>query len=168
VRRALFGLSVDDAARFDSFTEPGVGSCIRWTGATDRDGYGRFSLHNQMRQAHRVAYQQRQGRWLPPTVHIAHVCRQPSCVQPWHLIESTPAQTWLRGSVKNEVPAIGPVQQTSALKLRHQELRTQRRREEHTELISKAYKSLNLTQQQYRLEYGQSVFVARLVLWVAE
>jgi hypothetical protein len=166
--RALFGLSVDDAARFDSFTEPGVGSCIRWTGATDRDGYGRFSLHNQMRQAHRIAYQQREGRWLPPTVHIAHVCRQPSCVQPWHLIESTPAQTWLRGSVKNEVPAIGPVKETSALKARHQELRTKRRREEHTDLIRQAHESLNLTQQQYRLDYGQSVFVARLVLWVAE
>lgn len=60
-------------------------TCWLWTGALDKDGYGRFSIgHTGRRKPHRVAYELEYGQ-LQPGVHLDHACHAPSCVRPTHL-----------------------------------------------------------------------------------
>lgn len=75
----------------DSFTpEPNTG-CWLWDRGVDRRGYGRLSFLAKPHLAHVVAYESRFGR-VPRGREVHHICRQPSCVNPDHLVALTPEQ----------------------------------------------------------------------------
>lgn len=64
------------------------GECHRWTGATTPEGYGRFSVGNRSRPAHRVALEL-VGVEIPAGMTVDHVhargCQFRDCVRVDHL-----------------------------------------------------------------------------------
>ena len=83
--------------RFIRYVMPVTESgCHLWTGATSR-GYGVIA-NDDMRlvKAHRVAYENAYGS-IPDGLHIDHLCRVRSCVNPIHLEAVTQKENTLRG-----------------------------------------------------------------------
>ncbi len=75
--RASFSLRFDKA---------GLDDCWSWNGHLDRQGYGHFGMFGINLRAQRAAF------WLfvrepKAGLHIDHVCRNKSCVNPNHLRE---------------------------------------------------------------------------------
>ncbi len=73
--------------RFDAKwrVDPATG-CHVWTATTVSSGYGSFYVQRHGRQilAHRFAYERGNGS-IPHGLHIDHLCRNKSCVNPAHL-----------------------------------------------------------------------------------
>jgi hypothetical protein len=67
--------------------------CWRWGGRLDRDGYGR-AIGNRL--AHRLAWGAARGP-IPEGLHIDHLCRTRSCINPAHMEPVPPAVNTLRG-----------------------------------------------------------------------
>lgn len=74
----------------------GLGYCWLWSGWKTNKGYGMFLMHDKNRLAHRVAYEILRGP-IPPGLHIDHLCRTPSCVNPDHLEPVTQRVNTMRG-----------------------------------------------------------------------
>lgn len=70
--------------------------CHQWTGAKDRDGYGKFQLDGKCIFAHRYAYQCRYGA-LDTSLVIDHLCRNRACVNPEHMEQVTTQENTRRG-----------------------------------------------------------------------
>ena len=74
--------------------------CWTWLGGKNKLGYGHFWAGPDMPQrrvmAHRFAYESVVGP-IPPGLHIDHLCRNPSCVNPAHLEPVTLAENTRRG-----------------------------------------------------------------------
>lgn len=65
--------------------------CWLWLGAKTPDGYGRFYISpGRYQAAHRFAYEQLVAE-IPAGLELDHLCRQPSCVNPWHVDPVTTA-----------------------------------------------------------------------------
>ena len=92
-----------DLERFTSkYTEDPESGCWVWHGSRTPLGYGRFWF-GRGQQAHRVSYEYHVGP-IPEGLHIDHLCRNTSCVNPDHLEPVTPRENILRGigvSAKN-------------------------------------------------------------------
>lgn len=58
--------------------------CWQWTGATNSGGYGKFSSSGSPGYAHRWAWAHFNGP-IPDGLVIDHLCRNRSCVNPWHM-----------------------------------------------------------------------------------
>lgn len=58
--------------------------CVLWPYYTDRKGYGQFRMGKRMHWAHRVSYALFVGP-IPEGMTVNHKCRNPSCVNPYHL-----------------------------------------------------------------------------------
>lgn len=78
-----------DSERFwQNVIVPRVGhvrGCWLWSAARSLKGYGRFDPHRGVHLlAHRYAYEQARSL-IPVGLELDHLCRQPICVNPWHL-----------------------------------------------------------------------------------
>ena len=62
----------------------GPESCWEWQAARNWRGYGRFAVKRVEIGAHRVAYMMDVGP-IPDGLHLDHLCRNTSCVNPAHL-----------------------------------------------------------------------------------
>lgn len=60
------------------------GDCWVWTGSKRRRGYGRINIEGKSVVAHRFAYELLVGP-IPDGLHLDHLCRNTSCVNPDHL-----------------------------------------------------------------------------------
>ena len=70
---------------WDKVDKRGPDECWNWTGARDKNGYGKFAhAVGATDRAHRVSYRMHTGE---PTdgVEVMHLCDNPSCVNPVHL-----------------------------------------------------------------------------------
>ena len=75
--------------------------CWEWTGRFDRYGYGavKLKIGGRVRNigAHRVSWWAHRGP-IPGGLHLDHLCRVRSCVNPWHLEPVTSAENSRRGA----------------------------------------------------------------------
>lgn len=72
--------------------------CWEWTASRNRKGYGRFYIGNRTNTfAHRWAYEQMVAP-IPDGLDLDHLCRNHSCVNPWHLDPVTHAVNMARYS----------------------------------------------------------------------
>lgn len=71
--------------------------CWLWQAAPDAAGYGRISIGNQVRYAHRVSYETFIGP-IPDGLTIDHLCRIRRCINPTHLEPVTLAENVRRAN----------------------------------------------------------------------
>lgn len=60
------------------------GDCWIWTGHRDRNGYGSSRINRKNAPVHRVTYEYFIVE-VPDGLELDHLCRNRSCVNPWHL-----------------------------------------------------------------------------------
>lgn len=78
--------------------------CWLWTGAPDKDGYGRVQVDRRTCRVHRVVYEMFFGA-IPDGLVIDHLCRVRNCVNPNHLEPVTDRENLLRGETFNAANA---------------------------------------------------------------
>lgn len=64
---------------------PAVSGCIVWTGACDKDGYGKFTKKGWPDRAHQAAFVASNGE-IPDGQIVRHTCDNPPCINPDHLV----------------------------------------------------------------------------------
>jgi hypothetical protein len=74
--------------------------CWLWTGHVDKDGYGKACFRGHGKQehwrAHRLLYRELIGDIQQEYV-LDHLCRNRSCVNPWHMEVVTTLENYRRG-----------------------------------------------------------------------
>lgn len=70
--------------------------CWVWSLRVDEHGYGRINRVGESPYAHRSYYEKSVGP-IPDGLHLDHLCRNPSCVNPEHLEPVTHAENVRRG-----------------------------------------------------------------------
>ena len=95
-------------ARFLQYVKEDEKGCWIWTGAKSRTEYGAlygvFSIGNHRTSAaHRVAYAMFYRIVPPPGEPLDHLCRVPTCVNPWHLEQVTHQENAIRGQLARSV-----------------------------------------------------------------
>lgn len=81
-------------------------SCWLWVGATNGEGYGCITIHNESLMTHRVMYEALVGP-IPDGLFIDHLCRVHNCVNPEHLEPVTHGENVRRGYEARRVGAAG-------------------------------------------------------------
>lgn len=74
--------------RLDTCTERLPDGCLVWTGARNRDGYGRARSGGKRVSVHRWVYEREHGP-IEPGVLIDHACWNRACVEVTHLRPAT-------------------------------------------------------------------------------
>lgn len=85
-----------DADRFWVRVTEAPTGCWLWDAEKNLRGYGSFSVNGQKVHAHRWAYESMVAP-IPAGLHLDHLCRVTTCVNPWHLDPVTPRVNTLRG-----------------------------------------------------------------------
>jgi len=75
----------------------GEGGCWNYTGSRDARGYARMSVEGRSWLAYRYAYTALIGE-IPDGLELDHLCRNPTCCNPWHLDPVTHQINVQRGS----------------------------------------------------------------------
>jgi hypothetical protein len=77
----------------------GIGECWEWQHHKTRDGYGKFWIFERQSDilAYHFAYEQVIGP-IPEDLSLDHLCRNPGCVNPYHLEAVTIRENILRGN----------------------------------------------------------------------
>lgn len=76
--------------------------CWEWLASRYPEGYGVFRIGSRLDgsyrtiPAHRFAYELLRGA-IPDGFHLDHLCRNPGCVNPWHLEVVTGEENMQRG-----------------------------------------------------------------------
>lgn len=65
-----------------------VKDCWNWAGAKKPSGYGNVRINSEYKLAHRVAFTIHNGE-IPPGFIVCHICDNPSCCNPSHLMLGT-------------------------------------------------------------------------------
>lgn len=78
-----------------AYPEPNSG-CWLWEGRLDRNGYGHVKYQNRSWLAHRIVYTLLRTD-VPAELHLDHLCRNTSCVNPDHLEPVTALVNTRRG-----------------------------------------------------------------------
>ena len=78
--------------------------CWNWTARKTPQGYGRISVGNVNKLAHRVAFELMVGPI--GELHVLHRCDNPSCVNPAHLWLGTNAENVADKVAKGRVPSV--------------------------------------------------------------
>jgi hypothetical protein len=96
-------LAIGDEARFLSHVNK-TENCWFWTGGTDKNGYGKFSIkHGDLKKdirAHRFSYELDHGPIESSSVCVCHTCDNPPCVNPNHLFLGSNFENTLDRTVK--------------------------------------------------------------------
>lgn len=70
--------------------------CLLWTGPVAGAGYGALYVKNDMKYAHRYAWERANGP-IPEGMYLDHLCHTPLCCEVTHLRIATPAENnWHR------------------------------------------------------------------------
>lgn len=80
-----------------NFTVNRETECWEWQGPDNGVGYGKIKVDGDFLYAHRYGYELFVGE-IPDGLVIDHLCRNPSCVNPWHLEPVTQRINSQRGS----------------------------------------------------------------------
>lgn len=70
--------------RFTEKIHEDARGCWIWDAYVGTNGYGRFSVDNRGALAHRWSYEYHISE-IPEALVLDHLCRNRSCVNPWHL-----------------------------------------------------------------------------------
>jgi hypothetical protein len=71
--------------------------CWLWAGYINKKGYGQLGFEGKICRAHRVSYEFFVGPLIQGLV-IDHLCNNPSCVNPFHLNQTTNKENVARGT----------------------------------------------------------------------
>lgn len=86
------------------------GECWLWTGAKNRDGYGKLRLGERKAgrfvRAHRLALALAKPSMFDPSLHVLHTCDNPACCRPSHLFQGTQADNNRDMHVKGRARAL--------------------------------------------------------------
>ena len=81
-------------------------ACWEWISSKNTQGYGQFRLNGKLPVAHRVAYELFRGD-IPQELQLDHLCRNPCCVNPFHLEAVTCKENINRGLTGHGIHAKG-------------------------------------------------------------
>lgn len=106
MKRTCIHGSVEKKLDYYTMYEPNSG-CWLWTGAVDKDGYGKLTVKYRYAKAHRESYELHKGP-IPDGLVVCHRCDVPGCINPDHLFLGTNADnTADRDAKGRHVPNYG-------------------------------------------------------------
>jgi hypothetical protein len=97
--------------------------CWLWTASVDAAGYGRIGISNgKYERAHRALYKIYNGE-IEDKLVLDHLCKQRSCVNPYHLEPVTQKENVRRGSMVKYICVHGNPMSTCSRECHNQYVR---------------------------------------------